>query len=401
MKDNHPINFWKNILLKTKVVIKIFLVIILAGCSYQSGGYSPALTKMPPTLPSVIKASTDVVKAYTEQPPLEMLKKNGISLSLNWVYADKFRIVVVYTVTGVVIPQGYQLPCPVLSMSMKDGSGNLYDKYEYGYGDTENLLTNCVFSPENNSFLVTHNFYLPYTIGDKEYNLLMDIIVGGMQVVTDNGAQNAISDYGNFHLEFNVMNNGDLTLEPNEYINFNEVISTLNRIEITPSFMYAYMCINYENQKGWYPEAYLALEGHKIYADPILTFRTDLKNIDLSNWFNQFTSNRCYRFTFPMKYSIHARNNLVEATVALERVKINLLDAATQNDCEFVKTEVQKKYPDLDFICQIDNRDGGYGVLVSIMKTPTGMELVEAQKIAEQGFVSSKDGPWAFSLLLP
>ncbi|MCC7116894.1 MAG: hypothetical protein IT310_00085 [Anaerolineales bacterium] len=229
----------------------------------------------------------------------------------------------------------------------------------------------------------------------------MNISIGGMRVVTDSGVQNTIFDYGDFHLEFNVTNSGNLTLLSDESVDFNGIVSTLNRIEITPSFIYAYMCINYENQKGWYPETYLDLDSQKIYADPILTFRTDLKNIDLSNWFSQFTTTRCYRFAFPAQHRALAGSSSVEATIVLEKMEINSLDAATQNDCEFVKIEIHKKYPDLDFLCQIDNRAGGYGVLVIITKSPAGMDLVEAQKIAEQGFVSSKDGPWAFSFLAP
>lgn len=384
---------------------KIVLALILCSCSHPRSSYSSALSNTPastPGKPTMVTSPTpsngDV--GLMEQPPIETLNQNGISLSLSWVYADKFRIAVEYQITGVDIPQGYQLYCPVLSMSMKDGFGDSYDIYQYGYGDTEHLLTNCSLTPDK-KFVVTHNFYLPHTTDDKEYDLAIDIIVGGMSVVAENGARTTISDYGNFYFNFKVMNNGNLTLESNESVNLNELIATLNRTEINPSFVNAYICIHYENQKGWYPKAYLLFEGNKIYADPNLTFRTDLKKIDLSNWFNQFTTNRCYRLTFPIKYKFNTENNPIKATVVLEKMEINLLDAVTQNDCDFVKTEIQKKYPGLDFLCQIDDRDGGYGVLVNILTTPAGMDLIEAQKIAEQGFVSSKDGPWIFSLLLP
>jgi len=397
----------KNLPQRAKIIAIVFFTIFLSGCSYQSQPNPFTSPKIPTPLntseisPIIgLPTLSSVDESLTKQPPLEILTQNGISLSLNWVYADKFRIAIEYRVIGVNTPQGYQLPCPVQLVSMNDNFGNQYDTYKYGYGNTEYLITNCVLAPDQ-SFVVTHNFYLLYEVGQEEFDLDIEIIIGGMQVVTDNGDQAIIPNYGNFHFDRKLINNGNLTLTSSENVNFNGLTATLNRLEINSQLVNAYICITYDNQKGWYPEAYLLIGEEKIYADPILTFRTDLKNIDLSNWLNQFTIKRCYRLTFFSRSDSFIKNNSAAITIALEKLEINILDAATQDDCNAVKIKVHKNYPNLDFLCQIDDRDGGYGVLVNVTKIPTGMSLADAQKISEQAFINSVDGPWSFSLSLP
>lgn len=397
---------------KLKIYYKIisavaFSILFLFSCSYQNqpSPFNPPTPKTPVSTsetspiiePPIFSGENE---SSTKQSSLEVLSQNGVSLELNWVYIDRFRIAIEYKIIGVEIPQGYQLPCPVQSMSTSDNFGNQYDTYKYGYGNTEHLLTNCRLTPDK-GFIVTHNFYPSNAIEQKELELDINITIGGMQVSTEDGIQLGIPNYGKFHFTRRVINNGNLTLMPNENISLNGLTTTLNRIEINPQSMNSYMCINYDNQKGWYPQAYLLIEGEKIYADPTLIFRTDFKDIDTSNWFNQFSLKRCYRFTFFSDNGSFTKNASTKITISLEKLEINILDAATQEDCDIIKNKVQKKYPELDFLCQIDDRDGGYGVLVNIIKTPVGMSLSDAQEICEQEFISSINGPWSFSFLLP
>jgi len=45
--------------------------------------------------------------------------------------------------------------------------------------------------------------------------------------------------------------------------------------------------------------------------------------------------------------------------------------------CEKTRTELQKEFAVIDFICHINNTDGGYGFGLEITKTPPGMSIDE------------------------
>lgn len=85
----------------------------------------------------------------------------------------------------------------------------------------------------------------------------------------------------------------------------------------------------------------------------------------------------------------------------MDKLTIDIMQAATQEDCALIKKSIQQSYPDLDFTCLIDDRHGGYGILVNILQTPAGMSQSDAQKIAESGFLIDIEGPWEFSITLP
>lgn len=389
-----------------KIVHLILLSLLLSGClssnqvtTLPTVTETKAVSPLTPNLP--ITSTTPALSTELRtRTPLQSFNQNGVSLIVYWLYADQFRIAIEYKVQGVKIPDGYSLPCPVQTMMLADPAKNLQGSYAYGYGDSENLLTNCRYLPDG-SFLITHNFYLPKPEGITEFNVSIDISVGGMPVFSDTGGTANILDYGDFHLEHKIQSNGNLTFNPDERVSKNGLTATLDRVEINPSFVNTHMCIDYENQKEWYPESSLQLNGQRMDADALLTFRTDLQNIDLSNWFNQFTSHRCFRFTFPTGDYAILDSLPAQITITLDQMTIDILQAATQDDCIAVKNKVQQSYPDLDFTCQIDSRDGGYGVLISILRTPAGMTQVDAQKIAEEGFLSVVQGPWSFSLEVP
>ncbi|MGC1377367.1 MAG: hypothetical protein WA821_14140 [Anaerolineales bacterium] len=390
----------KNIPLKTKTFRMLCLFFFaLAGCSAQGAtAPAPTLANTPPiaTTPATAAEKPDA------QPALAVLKQNGVTVSLNWVYADSDRIAVEYEVSGVSIPEGYMLPCPVQSMSLSDQSGSAYDSYQYAYGNSEALVTHCQPEADQASFLVTHDFYVRQPDGNKPLDLGLDVFIGGMDIHSENGDAVTIPDAGRFHFDFTVPTDGKLTLNPVQTLSRDGLSVTLNRVEVNPSFVNAFMCIEYAIKKGWYPDAAVSIDGKKIHADPVLTFRTDFKNSDPPNWFDQFTTSRCFRFPFLINAGMRKVNTPMEMTVSLESMKINIMDAATQDDCAAIRAKTQKTYPDLDFVCEIGGgRPGEYGILIKITKTPAGMSTDDAQKIAQDGFVSVINGPWDFHLQLP
>lgn len=398
---------------KPIVYLVFFVFLLLVGCAEQreKNIFLPTVFTTPSAasleentyLPDHISTSTPYVlkKNNSFDPaPIEILTQNGVTLTVYWVYADHSRIAISYEINGVEIPDGFTLVCPVQSATINISPGNLQDTFVLFYGDSDSLISNC-FTQSDGSYFVTHNFYLPGDFeNNTELNLTVDISIGGMFTTTSSGIRADIPDYGVFHVQQTVLNNGNLTIEHEESIEKNGVTVRMKRIEINPSFTNAYMCFNYENYKGWRPELSLSFRDTKVNAEPLLRFRTD--DVGWTYRSDIFTSHRCYRFGFPTERFEILSNMPEQVKITVENMTTDALQAATQDDCDDAREKVQQSYSDLDFNCFIKNSDdGGYGVLLDITNMPDGMERFSAQTIAEEGFVNVVNGPWEFSVLIP
>jgi hypothetical protein len=406
----------KNINIRNSLVYFIvFVFALLVGCSEQSEiNVVPSLNAITRTVEAIsptvdvntnanttLTPSEEINNEAIQPSPLEILTQNGVTVTLYWTYADHFRIAMAYEVSNVEVPEGFTLYCPVLSMTLNGNPGNLQYSYVDGYGNADDMFTNCSIQADG-SFFVTHNFYLPELADHMEFNVTADIAVGGLPLINENGERANMPDYGVFHFQYTIQNNGGLTIANPEKVTKDGVAITMNRVEINPSFLSAYICLDYENFKEWYLEASLNFRGYKVNSNPVLTFRTDIKDIDLSNWFNQFTPHRCFRLVFPINKFQVLSNLPLEAIVTVEKITVNALPAATQDDCDDVREKVQQVYPDLNFVCEFGNRDESYHeLLVKVTKKPAGMDTIEAQQIVEEGFLSVIEGPWSFPILAP
>ena len=398
---------------KTITHLLFFVFLLLMGCSIsqiEKKTSLPAAISTPTaeflennsSLPDYFSTPTPYIlekNDSVEITPIEILSQKGVTVSIYWVYADRSRIAIAYEVSGVEIPEGFTLVCPVQSTKINISPGNLQDTFVLFHGDSDSLITNC-FTQSDGTYFLTHNFYLPNSENNTEFDLTVDISIGGMFTTTSNGTRADILDYGIFHFQHKVLNNGNLTIEHDESIEKDGITIRMNRIEINPSFVNAYMCFSYENHKGWNPELSLSFRDNKVNAEPLLQFRTD--DVDWTNWSDMFTSHRCYRFGFPTKRFEILSDLPGQVKVRVENMTIDALRAANQDDCDNAREKVQQSYPDLDFNCFIKNsNDGGYGVFLDIKKIPDGMERIDAQIIAEEGFVNTVNGPWDFFVPIP
>lgn len=397
---------------KTIIYFILFALLFLVGCTRQSEKNISL-----PTVPTTPTAGALEKTTYIHNPlstptpyilqkndsvepsPIETITQNGITVNIYWVYADHARIAIAYEVRGVEYPDGFAVLCPVRSMTINISPGNLQDTYlSYG-GDTEHLVSSC-FHQSDGSFFLTHNFYLPEFEKNTEFDLTVDISVGGMFTTTSNGIRADIPDYGVFHFQQKVPNNGNLTIEHEESVEKDGITIQMHRIEINPSIINAYMCFSYENLKGWHPELSLSFRDKKIKAEPLSIFRTDLAYGATRS--ETFTSHRCYRFGMPTDRFEILSNLPDQIKITVENITTDALEAATQDDCDDAREKVQQSYSDLDFNCFIENTDdGGYGVFLDIINVPNGMERIDAQIIAEEGFVDVVNGPWDFSIPIP
>ena len=394
-------------MLKINISVLFILVVFLIGCSEQLDTAPVPIQDKTPTAEIIIddvsdlSLSEEVNYEVVEPDPIDILTHDGVSIKIYWVYADNFRIALAYEVADVEVPDGYTLYCPVQSMTLVGSPGNLQYSYVDGNFNLEDMITNCELQADG-SFFVTHNFYLPNLENNTEFDLSVDILIGGMPVFSDQLGITHVPTYEIFHFQQAVAKGDNLTIKKLETALNNGVEITMDRIEFNPSFINAYMCIDYENNKEWYPEVLLNIRENEIKADPYLVFRTDIQDIDFSDWNNQFTSHRCFRFGFPTDRFEFLSSLPDQTTVMVEKITIDSLKAVTENDCIEAREKAQQTYPELDFSCRFGNRDESYHeISVDIAQKPEGMSPTDAQQIARESFFDVISGPWNFSIPLP
>lgn len=383
-----------------KFAIVFLSSIIIFACSNSD---AQKADDTPPTQIETINNPTETPTKLTGEATritsnfIAAKSNDGITTAITWVYLDEYRLAFESRISGMSAPAGYQLPCPIRTVSIIDNQGYLYKNYENGHGESENLSPFCSYQSDTNSFVVTYNFYHDRP-GLQQANVSLIISLGNFELFTENGQQILLPDFGTYTFNLSIPAKDTLTVDSNETIELSGVKATLNRIEINPTFTVARLCLQYEDYHGWYPDISLLVDDKSILANPELTLWTNYNpNAD---WYDSFTSFRCYKFTFPVELIANSMLQTKNMEVSLNNLEINFTDATTQDECSKLRNEIQITNPDLDFTCHIDYRGDGYGFSLEITKTPFGMSMESANKLIEESFKKNISGPWLFSIEL-
>jgi hypothetical protein len=404
----------KTIIYHFRIPIWILSISILfSACSSQT--HSP--TQKSPTPTTMQRAETPVLEPLASPAPANPALSNqqsiapvvtheGISIAITWAYADSARIGIEYRIQGIKVPEGYHLYCPVSAVSLKDDAGKEYEKYIWPPAErpSENFEIQCRQAENENEYIITQSYYRAPANNSQSLGLTLSIELGGFDIYTQNGAMQEFPKIGLFTFHLDVPITGSLTLDPNLTQRKNGMDVTLNRLAINPTLTDAYLCISYDNHKGWYPEMKLTWEGRTYQADETAWARMDVYHKTFTTYMNQFTTERCYRYSFFLPYQANPSDpSLRQMVISLNRMTINAMDALSQEECNASLQEVQRSYPGLDFSCNINSSDPqGFGPAgISINKRPPGMEQSNAYKIAEESFKSIVEGPFTFTVSVP
>ncbi len=383
--------------------------------SRSSQTYSP--TQTGPTLTTTRGSETPVSDPISSpapsnsalpdyQPIAPVVTHGGISIAITWAYADLARIGIEYYIRGVKIPEGYQLFCPVRAVTLKDDLGKEYEKYTWPSDErpSENFEIQCKKTGNENDYIVTQSYYGTPADHIQSLGLTLSIDLGGFDIYTQNGTMKEFPKYEPFTFYFDVPITSSLTLDPNLTQSKNGMEVTLTRLAINPTLTDAYLCISYDNHKGWYPEMTLTWEGKTYKADETSWARMDVYHKSFPTFMSQFTSERCYRYSFFLPYQANPGDpSPRQMVVSLNKVTINAMDALSQEECSASLQEVQRSYPGLDFSCNIHTSDiQGFGPSgISINKMPPEMDQSTAYEIAEKSFKSIVEGPFIFTVNIP
>lgn len=383
-----------------KKITTIFLsAIILFACSNSNTRIDIPTTQIKTiNAPMATPARQKGEATQTPNNFIATKSNNGITTTITWIYADAYRLAFEVLISGINAPAEYHLFCPIRTVSILDVQGYLYENYENGNGELKNLSAFCSYQSDTNSFVATYNFYheRPSLL---QANVSLAISLGNFNLFTENGQQTLLPDFGTYTFDISVPTKDTLTIVSNETIELSGVKATLNQIEVNPTFIAARLCLQYEDHHGWYPDISLIVNNKNISANPELTLWTNYNpNAD---WYDSFTSFRCYKFIFPAKLITNSTLQTKKFDISLNNLGVNFMDATTQDECTKLRNEIQVVNPGLDFICHIDYRGDGYGFSLEIIKKPFEMSMENANKIIEDGFKKNISGPWLFSIELP
>lgn len=382
--------------------IFIFLLIssfIFACSSFNTKNVNTTSTQINTT--NIQETPSLIADATSTQPPVFILSQtqNGVTTAITWAYTDKYRLSFEIYVYGINMPSGYQLLCPIQNISITDKQGYIYGNYENGVSESgNNLSTYCVYQSDSNAFIFTYNFY--HERADyQEINASVVVSLGDFEIFSESGQQTILPNFGTYTFDLVFSSIEQLTIEPNLISENSGVIATLQRVEINPSFTTANLCLQLEDNHGWYPEISILADNKSIPANAELTIWT---NYDSSlDWYESFSAFRCYRFTFPAKLIENSILQTDKIDILLSNIVINYKDAMTQEECTEIRNKIQAVTPDLDFVCHIDYRGDGYGFGLEITKIPQGMSNEIAYQVVEDSFKKSISGNWLFSINLP
>ena len=361
----------------------------------------PDKTSIPVPISTLAPSNTPLPDQQTIAP---IVTHEGISIALTWVYADYARIGIEYRIRGVKLPEGYRIYCPVSAVILHDDTGNEYEKYIWPppTEPSENFEFHCKQDETGNDYIVTQNYYGAPPDQSQSLALTLDIDLGGFDIFSTNGPTQVFPYFGPYTFNFEIPIIGSLTLEPDLIQSKNGMVVTLSRLVINPAVTDAFLCISYDNHKGWYPDMTLTWQGITYSADETSIKRTDIYHKTFPTYISQFTTERCYRYSFFLPYQANSMDQSPrQMIISLKKMLIDATDALTQEDCSEALKAAQLSYPDLVFSCDIDTSDYGIGVGFNIDKLPAGMDFGTAVGIANESLKSMVDGPFDFVVSVP
>ncbi|GEM_PF-6583146 len=339
---------------------------------------------------SILITKTDIpqTESPTEFPVIASTTQNGIIVSVVWVYADTTRVAIEYKIDGVNVSEGFMLPCPVFRAVLRE-NGILYPEYDYAE-PINDIRTHCMYSGQG-IYLVLQNFYRSH-VPETKINLRFEVTVGGMTLYNESGSTIQYPQSGIFSFDLTASTIGSWTIEQSQASSANNITITLRKVELNPFLVDVHMCIDFQNDQEWIPEAKLLVGNDRgvleIYGqvdqggNPI---------IDL-------LPTRCFRLTFPTERDLQSGDLL---TVKINKLIVDAFNVMTEGDCANALHNIQQKYPEVNFVCYFDNRDGGRGWGFEVISHPSSMSEDQVFELFRSELKSEITGPWGFSVTVP
>jgi hypothetical protein len=213
-----------------------------------------------------------------------------------------------------------------------------------------------------------------------------------MTLFTEDGATMKYPQAGVFHFELSAVSDGQWTIEPRQMVEKNKITTTLRKMEFNPSVVDAELCLQFDNDWEWIPEATLLINNSQSKAE--WTEQID----EEGNLYIAISPNRCFRFTFPVEGDLESGAPIA---IELEKLKIDAFNVLTDEGCSETLLAIQQNYPDVNFACHIDFRDGGRSVGFELLSKPASMSDGQVYELFRAALQEEIEGPWRFEVNVP
>jgi len=213
-----------------------------------------------------------------------------------------------------------------------------------------------------------------------------------MTLYNENGSTIQYPQAGVFSFDLAVNTIGQWTIEQSQVSKASNITTTLYKVELNPSLADVYMCIGFQNDQEWIPEASLLIGN-------------DRETLELYEQVDQggspvidFSPTRCFRLTFTTEKEFRSGDSL---TVEINKLIVDAFNVMTEDDCASALHNIQQKYPEVNFVCYFDNRGGGRGGGFEVISRPSTMSDDQVFQLLRSELQSEVIGPWSFSIAVP
>lgn len=308
--------------------------------------------------------------------------ENGVTVKLDWAYADEIRLAMQLTVTGLSIPSGSPVSDFICTPRLINREG--------AHINNPGMYVNLSSDQPGNPIELTYISYQNLDADEyHELNFEMDIVVGPCSPAWDfqetNVTPRPVPLIGSYHLSFLVPVYKGIVITPNQTKSANGLWMRLNRIILAPSFIDINVCYQLpevsfvKDKDSWrITDATINVDG----AGPIRSIANSLPQTDAVN-----VSEHCEDLGFAVSAAQQPK------TMVVTIPKIIAFDSESRflsSDFQMmVKKEMASQGIEVDF------NDTG-NEFFRIIDKPSGMTEAQARQMVEELLIHEIEGPWIF-----
>ncbi|MBZ0294406.1 MAG: DUF4179 domain-containing protein [Anaerolineae bacterium] len=375
-------------MLKKVLLLSVSLVMATAVHA-QDGSTDPLLQAM---------NDSDLLTTIDETQTQE-----GVTVTLNWVYADTQNLKVNYTLENIDPIMLYPPYSSHATLRNAEGFMFSYANSRLEEGSTADSLTmtvdfyNQAVRPIDNSdqYEVVDNYFmnryetLPQTLSLQLELRLGDFEVADWTPLDSIDTDYAIGDYveliGPFTFDVTLPLQAAVELEPMQTVEQNGLAVTLEALSISPTRTSARLCYQLPDARDWLPQASITIDGVPGYL-------SGHGVVDMAQFEN--TERRCRNLRFDAFYD----GNPGTLDLSLDVLETSMMEGP--DDWARIAAALAEDGIDIDVIFE-QSENGGGSIRIEEVDVPEGFNLQEAADAAREALGDRISGPWVFQVELP
>lgn len=332
------------------------------------------------------QAAKPTVFAELPAPPISTGEvaqtQQGVTVTLNWAYADESRLAMQFTILGLIIPPRVSpedLICKPLLMSD--------ERVSFGLGES---LTEVLEDQPEKPVELTYVFYQPLDASQYDHlDLSLDLTIGPCADYwnfqeTNIQKPTPPSLIGNYHLAFRVPVYQGVMLTPNQSIEANGVRMRLERISLNPSFTSLHLChqrittVEIDEAVDLIPEAAIQIGD----AAPVRSASYQAKRDDARQ------EQDCTELGFATPYDGQA----ARVVVTVDRLSLGSVFDVSPETMQSAQGRLARQGIEVEFLTNSTGLDW------KVLKKPGGMADADAYQAVYDALTSVAEGPWVFTI---